>query len=662
MTKRFSPGPGMPFLVTSDVVLQSSPDRLFYGTSIRNFPYPMPTEGEKATPIVRALDPDGTLLAEASTNVSTPAALPMRLKGFAGASGDVLVEVTKVGPGVVRFGSVTLRPPDATVAIRAAKWRPRRDAFVFPGTCTVWIDPAFKEEKSNPPPLDLSSAFDLLEEEMQREVRLRPAEARDKPTLQVTLDERVSGDEDYAIQVDGKGVEIAASSTRGAFYGVITLMDLVVHEKDRWLLPSCAIEDGPDFPVRWFRSIHGFAPIRLNKDRARIMARLKFNGATTNQGTQLIAGGPEHRVLPLDELLETIENARRYGVYCVPMPQNTGHAELAELWTDANVAEGTAVEDEKLVLKGNAPTPLTHGNVIQTENSRVELCAADGTSYEEGRDFRVIADPLKFPFYNAQRRPRTKPPAVARTDNSRIPDGGEVLASYDYVARHPVYSRMFSRCLTEPRGFDLVEEYIKTVLSNIPESPYIHLVHDEPMSYLHQLDNGKWVWKVTCRRCLATGKSFGKLFAENVNRLFRAVKEVSPKTDVVIWSDTLNDPENSPEAMKFLRILSREVILNPWYYGRNERELGAVEGWRDIKVFSRMGFRSMGCPGMFNIENVKGWCQAGYEARQRGWPFLGILFYAGGGYQGKGALGIPASGRWSWRAPKKKRGQASPVE
>jgi len=104
--------------------------------------------------------------------------------------------------------------------------------------------------------------------------------------------------------------------------------------------------------------------------------------------------------------------------------------------------------------------------------------------------------------------------------------------------------------------------------------------------------------------------------------------------------------------MEILKHLSRDVILLPWYYGRNKHELGAVEGRRDIAVYSRLGFRSIGAPGMFNIENVRGWCQAGREARRQGWPFMGVMFYAGGGYHGKGAIGIPAAGRFSWRVPK----------
>lgn len=656
MRKRFAVVPHMPFMVDADVVVQSSPDRLFYGITQRRFPYQVPTEAEKATAIVRVLDPAASLLAEATTDVSTPIALPMRVKGFAGAAKEVVVELTKAGGGVVRFGNVELGPPDATVSIRSAKWDAKSSAFVLPKQCAYWIDPKI-EEKSIPSSPDLGVAIGMLEQETGGQAEFVPVDAGRPSSLTIALDDRIAGSEDYRITIGRTGVNVTASTVRGAFYALVTVLDLVMREEGRWLVPGGAIDDGPDLPVRWFRCIGMVRDLA----KARILARLKLNGGIPSGSDHLIAQtGTKPYVRRRDDVLATVEAARSYGIDYVPFIQNTGHAEASELWIDPNVAEGTAIEGEELVLRGEAPTPLKNGNVIQTESSRIELRSADRVVYEAGRDFRVIAQLLKFPFFY-RAHPATKPPAVVRTKKSRIPDGGAVVASYDYVARHPYYTRVFSRCLTEPRGHAMVRQYLETVLTKLTPARYVHLAHDEAMTYCH-LGNGKWTWQVTCRRCRRSGLSFEELLAANVNRLVKEAKALSPETDVIIWADMMRDPEHDRTSMEILKHLSRDVILLPWYYGRSRHELGAVEGWRDIAVFSRMGFRSIGAPGMFNIENVRGWCQAGREARRRGWPFMGVMFYAGGGYQGKGAIGIPAAGRFSWRVPEGWKPPAEPKE
>ena len=187
MSKRFSVGSRMPFLVTFDAAIQSSPDRLFYGITMRNFPYQVPTDAERATAIVRVLEPEGRLLAQTTTDVSTPIALPGQVKGFAGTSGEVTVELAKTGPGIVRFGNLRVGPPDATVPIRSAKWQDRSRAFVFPERCTYRIDPEFAG-KAVPSSPDLGVAIGLIGREVTGQVRLVPAGTGETVNLDVAFD------------------------------------------------------------------------------------------------------------------------------------------------------------------------------------------------------------------------------------------------------------------------------------------------------------------------------------------------------------------------------------------------------------------------------------------------------------------------------------------
>ena len=216
MSKRFVAGRSMPFLLDFDVMIQSSPDRMFYGTTMRNFPYPVPTKAEKATAIVRVLDPRGRLLKEASADVSTPVAFPMRVKGFAGSSGEVIVELSKSGGGVVRFGNVRLGLPDATVAIRSAKWQARNKAFVFPKNCTYRIDSKFTDVKTSSS-LDILSAVDLLGEDMSRETEFSPVKAGRKASINIIFDKRIKGEEDYRIETGNKALRLWLQGAEALF-------------------------------------------------------------------------------------------------------------------------------------------------------------------------------------------------------------------------------------------------------------------------------------------------------------------------------------------------------------------------------------------------------------------------------------------------------------
>jgi len=216
MSKRFVAGRSMPFLLDFDIMIQSSPDRMFYGTTMRNFPYPVPTKAEKATAIVRVLDPRGRLLKEASADVSTPVAFPMRVKGFAGSSGEVIVELSKSGGGVVRFGNVRLGLPDATVAIRSAKWQARNKAFVFPKNCTYRIDSKFTDVKTSSS-LDILSAVDLLGEDMSRETEFSPVKAGRKASINIIFDKRIKGEEDYRIETGNKALRLWLQGAEALF-------------------------------------------------------------------------------------------------------------------------------------------------------------------------------------------------------------------------------------------------------------------------------------------------------------------------------------------------------------------------------------------------------------------------------------------------------------
>ena len=103
MSKRFLVGSHKRFRVTFDVTTHSGQD----GSSREGSA--VPEGAEETIGVVRAVDPDGALLAQTTTSRLNKSGNVRVLEGFAGPSGKVIIEVTKTGPGVVRVANVGVR-------------------------------------------------------------------------------------------------------------------------------------------------------------------------------------------------------------------------------------------------------------------------------------------------------------------------------------------------------------------------------------------------------------------------------------------------------------------------------------------------------------------------------------------------------------------------
>ncbi len=86
-------------------------------------------------------------------------------------------------------------------------------------------------------------------------------------------------DESYKIKVGEKSIIILASSAKGYYYGMQTLMQLILRRDDKTSAAACIIADWPDFEVRGFMNDVGrnFMPIKDIMQELDAMAKLKFN-------------------------------------------------------------------------------------------------------------------------------------------------------------------------------------------------------------------------------------------------------------------------------------------------------------------------------------------------------------------------------------------------
>ncbi len=85
--------------------------------------------------------------------------------------------------------------------------------------------------------------------------------------------------EAYSIKADAKGCLITASSSKGFFYAMKTLQQLIMRREGATSIALCHITDWPDLQVRGFMNDVGrnFLPLDLIKLELDAMAALKFN-------------------------------------------------------------------------------------------------------------------------------------------------------------------------------------------------------------------------------------------------------------------------------------------------------------------------------------------------------------------------------------------------
>ena len=121
-------------------------------------------------------------------------------------------------------------------------------------------------------------------------------------------------EEAYHLKISNNGVEINSPSSKGIYWGLITLNQLVKNEDEVTTLPLCEIIDWPAFPIRGFMTDTGRSFISLEELKAEIdvMSRFKMNTfhwhLSDNQGWRL-----ESKIYP--QLNDSVNMLRDYGKF-----------------------------------------------------------------------------------------------------------------------------------------------------------------------------------------------------------------------------------------------------------------------------------------------------------------------------------------------------------
>ena len=245
---------------------------------------------------------------------------------------------------------------------------------------------------------------------------------------------------------------------------------------------------------------------------------------------------------------------------------------------------------EKITIEEIPPTTFLHreGTPIVIRDAKT------GALYEEGRD--VVFSPSCSPW-SAQGRRRVE---VSFPDGSRVPENGCI--SVDGYAPAVIGWDQYPACLTSP---ELAEYFarsahdIKKLFGRFPRR--VMLSDDETRA------GG------TCETCQRSGLDMAHAYARMVNAQRKAVRAVSPGTEMLIWSDMMDPYHNSRPERYFLckggyaglrELMPRDLTVACWL--RRETE-------QSVRGFADAGFVT--CAATYydsgSLDSSRRWLRAG---------------------------------------------------
>jgi len=556
----------------------------------------------------------GRTLAESSvTEVSAKwRSLPV---SFQSVSPKLRIRVRAEGKGTLRVDNAEITPPRVTPPMQQVRWLPAAENFSVPRQLEVSVQGQSGKA--------MEGGLELLRKDLKKYgatvARTGSAEAPLRIIIASANEVEGKGLESYSLAVRKEGITIKAGAQSGAFYGLMTLLQLLDERAGKPIVLACEGTDYPDMPMRGV----------LYGDREQA-ARWKMNTFMDSVGYPVSA---KQKKFFSDSIQKCEKLNQKFFPYALAM---MGGYYVQKI--NPNLAAGIWVRDEEVTLKGTAPSPLANPHVIRTKLTDVKLKSPDGAKeYKLGVDYRVIDGDMEWNYGDPVSGHTPRPFAVARFAGSAIPEGSTVLASYDWVSHHRASDNRTETHIAyvslEPETRRLMDEFLSG------------LVREYPISYtvygndLHEFGpTGSQL--ATDSRVINSGKTPIQLFAEDITFLSAAVKKGNPEAKAMFWTGSMNN-HYVRAAEPFI---SRDAHAQIWGYDAN---WPAAFGWEAMEYWSRLGFETS-VMSWDNLHNVRGWAQVVAEARAKGYPCLGMVnacwHNRAGGFQEAASV--------SWKIPK----------
>jgi hypothetical protein len=233
---------------------------------------------------------------------------------------------------------------------------------------------------------------------------------------------------------------------------------------------------------------------------------------------------------------------------------NTLEASQIELSVGASGARGGTVWFDDLAIE-----PAGLANLLRSPTKPFKVTSADGSvAYEEGKDFKPVADPrlgkdtleltyfLPFPSFAWH-----KGPDIVLTPDSRIKDGDKILVSYFHP--HLIYNDQVLLSMEDPKVFELMDDQVKRV-SQAWNAPGYFMNYDEIRICGWEEQPG------------GTHLTPGELLAKHVAKGVEIIQKYAPKAKIYTWSDMFTPRHNARK------------LDGPGYYLCNGDWYGSWEG------------------------------------------------------------------------------------
>jgi hypothetical protein len=207
-------------------------------------------------------------------------------------------------------------------------------------------------------------------------------------------------------------------------------------------------------------------------------------------------------------------------------------------------------------------------NLVRRPGCPLKVTSADGkTEYQEGKDFEPLSDPhLGTKPYRGEFDVYHWPPQLKVAKDSRIQEGQQIKISFYHAVT--IYENQVPCSLTEPKVFEVVADQIERVNKLFAPRTWF-LSHDEIRVA---------GWSQSER---ASGKSAGKLLAENVQRCATLIRQQTPEARLCVWSDMFDPHHNAKDKFYLVRGdlagswegLSTDTIVVNWNSGAPAKSL-----------------------------------------------------------------------------------------